>query len=40
METIIKDNLETGEKVLWSGKAASGKVMDKTYSWLYLLVIL
>lgn len=40
MENIIKENLENGEKVLWSGKAASGKVMDKTYSWFYCLVIL
>ena len=40
METIIKDNLENGEKVLWSGNATPGKVMDKTYSILYCLVIL
>lgn len=40
METIIKDNLENGEKVLWSGNATPGKVMDKTYSTLYCLVIL
>ena len=40
METNIKDYLENGEKLLWRGKAASGKVMDKTYSMLYCLVCL
>lgn len=40
MENIIKENLENGEKLLWSGKAATDKVMDKTYSVLYCLVCL
>lgn len=40
METIIKEHLENGEQLLWCGKASSDKVMDRTYSLLYCLVIL
>ena len=32
--------MENGENVFWSGNATPGKVMDKTYSTLYCLVIL
>lgn len=40
METIFKEHLENGEQLLWCGKASSDKVMDRTYSLLYCLVIL
>lgn len=40
MENNIKENLENGEKLLWCGKSASDKVMDKTYSMFYCLVCL
>lgn len=40
MEDIIRDNLQKDEKVLWCGKSASNKVMDRTYSPLYWTVIL
>lgn len=40
MEDIIRDNLQNGEKLLWCGKSVSNKVMDRTYSPLYCIVIL
>lgn len=37
MEELIKNNLENGEKILWTGKSASKKVMDSTYLVPYLI---
>ena len=37
MEELIINNLENGEKILWTGKSASGKVMDSTYAVPYLI---
>ena len=37
MNEYIKSNLENGEKVIWSGGSAAGKVWDNTYRIPYLL---
>lgn len=37
MEDYLRDNMENGEQLLWSGGSASEKVMDNTYRIPYLL---
>lgn len=37
MEDYLRENLENGEQLLWTGGAASEKIMDNTYRMPYLL---